>query len=160
MDRVEQADLREQHVPALQHVRAGEARAAAETARVLREADEREPCDCGEDGEGEEVLQEAEDVRLERPRPEERDVEVGVEGLADGLERLRLQDDEAPEDQGVQDAVGGPAQDLLLSQDMRDLVLGLLAPVAHPARHRLCHAEQAHEHHRPPAAETRRRPGR
>jgi hypothetical protein len=64
-------------------------------------------------------------------------VEVGVEDLAERLQRLALQDDKAPEDEDVQQPRPAPLQDLGLGQDVFDLVGQLLAPVAHALRHAL-----------------------
>ena len=108
----------DQNRPGATVVRTVEAGLAAQLLGVLADADDREHDDAGQHGDGEEVLQEAQNG----PAADERDVELGVEQHAVGLEVHRGQDEEAPHGEEVRKAGDRPLQQLRLREDFLVLV--------------------------------------
>ena len=107
-------------------VGAVEAGLALEAARGVLQPDDGEDDEGDQDGDGEEVLDEADPV----PGPDARDVEVLVEEVAVGLDDREQQDGEAPHGEEVGQAGHRPLQELALAGHLGDLGLGLAADAA------------------------------
>ena len=90
---------------------------AAGRAGALRSRRTANVADADQHGDGEEVLEEAD----QPPAADQRDVEVGVEQRAPGLEDRQPEDDEAPEREEVRHAGHRPLQQLALAEDLGDL---------------------------------------
>ena len=107
----------EQDQPGAAGVRTVEARVAAVLLGLADDSDDRERDDAEQHGDGEEVLQEAERV----PAADERDVEVVVDDLAEGLDVDRAEDEEAPHREEVGHAGDRPFQQPGLPEDLLEL---------------------------------------
>ena len=110
-------------------MRTVEPRGAAVFLRFGAQPDDREGDDSQQHGDGEEVLQEAKNV----PSTDHREVELGVEQHAIGLEVHRRQDEEAPHREEVRDAGDRPGQQSGLAENLFDLVSDPLAHVVFAA---------------------------
>ena len=115
----------EQDQPRPAGVRAVEARRAAVVLGLGAQPDDGEDDDAQQHGDGEEVLQEAEDS----PLTDQRDVELGVEQHPVGLEVHGGQNEEAPHGEEVRDARDRPFQQPGLAEDLADLVADPLTEV-------------------------------
>ena len=133
----------EQDEPRGAGVRAVEAREASEAVRVLLDPDCGEDDERGEDGHGEEVL----DERDPCPLVDDRDRQIGVDDRQVGLEDGEAEDDEAPEREEVGDPWDGPLQQLALAQHLDRLGLDQTPRVGKAAlRAALPHEDEPHEH--------------
>jgi hypothetical protein len=117
--RPDHAEDQEQHEPGAAEVAAPEAGAAAELGRVVGEPDDREDDQADQAAQGDGVLGEAKNA----PLADDRDLEVGLEQRAVGLDIDRRQDHEGPEHEEVRQPRGGPLQQLALAEDLGELTL-------------------------------------
>ncbi|SHW84803.1 Uncharacterised protein [Mycobacteroides abscessus subsp. abscessus] len=108
----------DEDLPRATVVRSVEPGLAADVVGVLGQTDDREDDDAGQHGQGEEVLQEAQDG----PVPDEWDGELRIEQDAIGFQVDRCQDEEAPHGEEVRNAGDRPLEELRLREDFLVLV--------------------------------------